>query len=275
MWFPHLTYDLVQSGLQKLYNETEITEAKYGTARVMLKDANAAQLIEEVIFTRNDFEETKNETIVERLPATIIQLYKESGVDFYTKKELSSNTEITDCLRQSFQTIRYIPSLFTTVHYLVKSIHLIEPENNEYDVSFSEPHVPFSIFVSVPRKNGVINTLRVAEAIVHEAMHLQLTLIETIIPLVTTYEKKFYSPWKTEYRSVSGVLHALFVFKVLQAFFLKLLNFYLFSPEPKNYLYERLSLIARQIDQIKEFANCSALTSQGKILAQRCLTVTL
>lgn len=268
LWLPHLTYDLMQNGLQKLYDETEIAEADYGTAAVILKDANAQRLIEGAIFTRNDLGEIKNETFIEMLPANIIEEYKESGVNFYTREELRINNEITNCLRDAFEIIRHVPSLFSTVRHLVKSIHLIKPEDNEYDVSFSEPHIPFSVFVSIPQRNDSITVLRVTEAITHEAMHLQLTFIEKIVPLVIESGNFYFSPWKSEFRNIVGILHALYVFRVIYNFNGQLARC-LSSEKCKWYLTERQNLISQEVTKVNKMDLFPDLTQIGKAFVSR------
>jgi hypothetical protein len=271
LWFPHLTYDLMQTGLQKLYEETGITEENYGTARVILKNAAAERFIEDSIFTSHSLENIKNITFVEMLPSSITEQYKESGVDFYTREELQINTGITDCLRDAFEIIRKVTSLFSTVRYLVKSIHLIKPKNDEYDVSFSEPHIPFSILISIPKKNTSINALRVAEAIVHEAMHLQLTLIENIRILAVSGSQFVYSPWKNEYRTPQGVIHALYVFKVIIQFFEKLIENDSLVLETREYVKERSEEISLQISEIDNFQSCPNLTYLGQVFTKRLM----
>ena len=181
LWFPHLTHDLVETGWRKLREDVEIDPIDYGTARVVLKDPDAEREILYTLFIKNAENEVKDTILVEGLPEIIAACYKKSGVDFYTFNDFFVRNffrnEILDCLTDAFNIIRRVPSLYRTVVHLVRSIHLIKPESDEYDVSFSEPHIPFSIFISVPQSNNPINALRVAEAIVHETMHLQLTLI--------------------------------------------------------------------------------------------------
>src|SRR5258706_13311228 len=102
---------------------------------------------------------------MEILPKDIERKYNELGVDFYKSDELFAkglvNNDVFECMNDAFGMIRQIPSLFRTVVELVKSIHLIKLESDDYDVSFSEPQLPFSIFVSVPQKNSEISALRV------------------------------------------------------------------------------------------------------------------
>lgn len=268
LWFPNLTYDLSQTGLNKLYEETRIAKGDYGTARVILKNPEAERTIEKVIFSYNDLEEIKTETFIEKLPEKITKQYKESGIDFYTSEEIRKNTEITDYLKDAFDVIKLVPSLYKTVQYLVKSIHLIKPEDDEYDISFSEPHIPFSIFISVPQKANQINFFRVAEAIIHEAMHLQLTLIERIVPLVLVSDNLYFSPWKSEFRKVSGILHALYVFRVIYNFY-KQLAYCLPSEKHKNYLVDRRNLISQEFTYVNNIDLLPDFTKIGNSFASR------
>lgn len=275
LWFPHLTYDLAQTGWRKLEETIKLDGSNYGTARVVLNYADARRDIIYTLLIKNQDDAVKDIISVELLPANVTTHYRESGIGFYEADDLFAKgqiqNEILDCLSAALNLIRLVPSLFETVIYLVKCIHLIKPESDEYDVSFSEPQLPFSIFVSVPQQNNLINALRVAEAIVHEAMHLQLTLIEAIVPLITNSDEKFYSPWKSEYRTAGGVLHAIYVFQVLQLFFLKLFDYYLFSSRERDYLNDRRNLIARQVAEVENFADCSALTHSGKRFVGRLI----
>lgn len=260
LWFPELTYDLMRSGVNKLYKEIGITEAEYGTARVIYKNPDVQRFRQGAIYTFNERGEIRNESFVEMLPSEIAAEYKKQNVTFYDDIELLLNNEIGQCLRDAFEIIRYVPTLFTSVRQLVKSIHLIKPEDDDNDVSFSEPHIPFSIFVSVPQKNNSINALRVSEAIIHEAMHLQLTLIENIVPLIVAGEELVYSPWKDEYRTPQGVLHAVYVFKVLQLFLVKIAHVKKIVPAVKNHADKRINLITQQLVEVKRFEDSISLT---------------
>jgi HEXXH motif-containing protein len=69
--------------------------------------------------------------------------------------------------------------------------------------------------VSVPDTDEAYAVPRLAESIIHEAMHLQLTLIESIVPLINSTTQTAFSPWKQSERPVQGLLHALYVFAVI------------------------------------------------------------
>ncbi len=84
------------------------------------------------------------------------------------------------------------------------------------------PRWPYRIFISIPARSRV-QDLRVAEAVVHEAMHLILTNFERVSPLVSD-ERTLKSPWRSELRPAAGVLHGIYVFCCISRFFRHLDN---------------------------------------------------
>jgi HEXXH motif-containing protein len=112
--------------------------------------------------------------------------------------------------------IGWVPSLWTVIQRCIREIFLLRVDNDCYDVSHSDPKWVDRIFISVPN-SSVVADLRVAEALVHEAMHLNLTNVERCFPLVTS-DGALYSPWKEERLPASGVLHGLYVFACISRF---------------------------------------------------------
>jgi HEXXH motif-containing protein len=110
------------------------------------------------------------------------------------------------------------PSLAATSAQVVGDIHLLRAARG-YDVSHSEPRWRRRIFVSVPERVDDIGALRLAESVVHEAMHLHLTNHEIAEPLVMEFRRRMKSPWRAEPRSYQGVLHGLFVFSCLETYY--------------------------------------------------------
>jgi HEXXH motif-containing protein len=88
------------------------------------------------------------------------------------------------------------PGLEPIIRSCVHEIIVLKALDISIDVSHSEPRWPTRIFISIPASSGVAD-LRVAEAVVHEAMHLNLTFLERSAVLVTRMEL-LYSPWKGE-----------------------------------------------------------------------------
>jgi HEXXH motif-containing protein len=101
-------------------------------------------------------------------------------------------------------------------------------------------------------------------------MHLQLTLVEALVPLVTSTERTYFSPWRSEYRTAQGVLHALYVFRAIDAFFDARSFKGATLPSSKRHARERRATIARQVEEIREFHRCPDLTADG-VAFVRCL----
>ena len=133
----------------------------------------------------------------------------------------------------------------------------------EYDVSHSDPAVPFSIFLSVPPA-GQTGRLRLAESIIHECMHLQLSIVEKALPLID-------EPHAMYCRPASGVLHGLYVFSVIYQFFgCSTLNAHLTSQE-RLFADLRRSQLSRELNQVVPFARIDSLSREGRCLAARSL----
>ena len=79
--------------------------------------------------------------------------------------------------------IANVPSLKRIVAALVTDVHALAAAPG-YDVSHSEPKWRSRVFVSVPERYDSIGAVRLAESVVHEAMHLHLTIFESEYPIV-------------------------------------------------------------------------------------------
>lgn len=154
---------------------------------------------------------------------------------------------------------------------LVRAIHVIEAPGPSYDISHSEPSIPFSIFVSVPigERHG---TLRLAESLLHEALHLQLTLLERHVPMVLDTAATGYSPWQQSQRPLSGLLHGLYVFAAIDQWLALLDAAPSTSSEDRIYLTRRRAEIAEEIADVATLADAPSLTPTGHHLASWLLT---
>jgi HEXXH motif-containing protein len=117
-------------------------------------------------------------------------------------------------IQAAAELIELVDELAEAIAAVVCSAHVLVAERG-YDVSHSTPALPLSIFFSVPDADEPHARARLAESIIHEAMHLQLTFIESVVPLVTASPHTAYSPWKQSERPVGGLLHGLYVFAVI------------------------------------------------------------
>jgi HEXXH motif-containing protein len=269
-WFPDLTAALVQTKWQELTRTIGLRSCDYRTSRVLSVDSNAPCEVAQHFPICLDDSETNQTIAIELLTGDLLRQYEGKGIRFYSGKEIAK-TSVLDCVREALAILSLVPTLQLSVATLVKALHIIKPENEDYDISFSEPHIPFSIFVSVPERRAQADALRVAEAIIHEAMHLQLTLIERFLPLVKFRTIKHYSPWRRELRNAQGVLHGLYVFCVIEEFLNILQSLHLHGSDMVGYIDGRLSEIHDQVDGIQPFQDCEDLAETGTTFTRRLM----
>ena len=102
----------------------------------------------------------------------------------------------------------------SSVDVLARSMIAVNSSGPEFDCSHSDPVLPFSIFISIPRTLDDVSILRLCESILHETMHLQLTLYEESAPLIAVAgePQTAFSPWRGGPRPLRGVLHGAYVF---------------------------------------------------------------
>jgi HEXXH motif-containing protein len=183
---------------------------------------------------------------------------------------LSLNDSFTDALTQVQQALNLFkkaPSIYDFIHQIVRSICLLKAESPEIDVSYSHPDIPFSIFVSVCERQSNLTPIRIAESVLHESMHLFLTLIEEIVPVVDQGSTEtYFSPWRDEARPVKGVIHGLFVFRAILEFY-KILKYSNVNDGILEFVQIRVRLIREEIQMLSEFPNSKGLTLPGKNLA--------
>jgi hypothetical protein len=148
LWLPELTPDLARMAWNNLRDDIGLTPESYSTARVLARSPSAPRDIVTYLRIRSL---ASDEIAIETLPEQLMSKYRKAGVSFYSPQGIL-NTTIPTCLEDALRVINHVPSLMGTVTALVRSLHVIKPEDEDHDVSFSEPNVPFSIFVSCPEK---------------------------------------------------------------------------------------------------------------------------
>ena len=115
------------------------TPANYGTHRWLEKDPT----VDRIHFARLDLGNSF-ECIIESLPPSSRAPYQEAGLVF--AEYFSAETDV-DVLRSALSLIASVPSLHSTVAEYLRSLHILESPGLDYDVSHSDPGVPFSIFL--------------------------------------------------------------------------------------------------------------------------------
>jgi HEXXH motif-containing protein len=150
---------------------------------------------------------------------------------------------------------------------LVRAIHPLAAMPG-WDVSHSDPGLPFSIFVSLPGGGENDRVHRLAESIFHEALHLQLTLIEATSPLVADAANPGFSPWKQEPRPLQGLLHGLYVFAAIYQLLEDLSRR---TPSIALYATRRQREIRDEVEALNSMPD--GLTAAGKRLWSRASAV--
>jgi HEXXH motif-containing protein len=155
-----------------------------------------------------------------------------------------------------------VPALAQAIREHVRGVSLLDADE-AYDISHSEPRWPDWIFVSVPSAAGGQAALRLAENVVHEAMHLQLTRVENLQPLIADRVTLLNSPWKQEPRDLQGNLHGLYVFVCIYRFLQRLKELDILSSAGNRYVEGRKKQIKGEVAEIGLTQLRAGLTRQG------------
>lgn len=264
-WSDDLPKSLADIGRRLCLPASMQTRTEYGTTRFLQSRRDAVKdVVARIPFPANGSLVTFP---VESLPNEIQDLFTPLLLRFATKDAISKS-DILRILESAIGRFwNAYPGIAASLRSLVWSVHILEAESDDYDVSHSSPAIPFSIFISVPQVWRPDACRRVFEAIVHETMHLQLSLIERVVPLLRPddTDRLTYSPWKREYRQAGGILHALYVFRVIERFWSTI------APHADDsgvtgFAETRIAEITEQIEQIREFGSHPALTNEGRKL---------
>jgi len=270
LWLPGLTADLADTAWRRLGRDLGLTRDSYGTARVLRGDPQEIRQVVAFLDVPSADGTGRDAIPIELLPEDVALRCAGPDVRFFGADEIVEKG-VCGCIEEALEILGDVPTVLPTVCSLLRALHLIDPADDEIDISFSEPGLPFSAFVSVPGPGTVAGALRVAEALLHEAMHLQLTLVDAVVPLVMPTGRSYFSPWRNEYRTAQGVLHALYVFRVIDAF-LDAAPFEGPALAPlRHHARERRATIARQVREIRGFRECADLTADGVAFVDRLL----
>ena len=206
---------------------------------------------------------------VELLPEEVARRWRNLGLEFAADADMS-DMGFPATLVSSLDLVRKVLPLQGTIAGLCRSLHLLVASGRDFDVSYSDPSLPFSVFVSCPPATERNRVERLAENIVHEALHLQLTLVECVESLVIDIpgETPVFSPWKNEWRSARGLMHAVYVFGNLRCFWKRVAAD---LPESSSFARTRVEMIDGELDAAKQLVTSRFLTAMGRRLARSYL----
>jgi HEXXH motif-containing protein len=257
---------LAEAGREALLRPLGLDLADYGTARVRLARPDVRRDLATLVST--PWGGSGAPILVEILPKSLERSFGD-GLRF-VDQTVAGSASVRDTLQAACGYLGYLPGLEAAVGSLAKILHVLVAHHDDYDVSHSDPGLPFSVFLSVPATPRAVNPLRVVESLIHETMHLQLSLLERLVPLVerSGAGPRFYSPWKGTEREAGGVLHALYVFRVIERFWARVLSA---RPDATSVRYaaSRREQIEHEISAVAGFRRCAALTPAGRELAER------
>lgn len=207
---------------------------------------------------------------IELLSPTLADRWRSVGLRFATRAEIEKSG-LRRILTKSLDLIRVVDSLQGTVSSLCFSLHPLLAPDTRVDVSYSDPDVPFSVFVSCPPDTEQNAAERLAESLVHEALHLQLSLVECAEPLITDASegKLVFSPWVGEGRTVRGLLHAVYVFGNIRFFWEHVVSN---VPDSASFARMRIAIINEEMDKAVHLARNDWLTAAGQRLVNSFLT---
>ncbi len=264
LWENTLTEYVVHHAWQKLKTQGISNPDEYATARIIYNSDISIGKRREIVKRQKGLPIYLEAPSAEHLNS----FYKEHGL--VPDYETEVGTQIGK-LKTAIEVLAQVQPVFNCIVTLVRCIQVLKQDDPEIDLSYSNPKIPFTVFVSVCADNSVIANLRVAESILHEAMHLKLTLIEEITPLLLPDTgNRYFSPWRDEKRPARGVLHGLFVFKAILDFYKKLKG-QAYSQNVLDYLCHRESQITNEISQLSNFYLCPDLTEEGATLTKNLL----
>ena len=97
----------------------------------------------------------------------------------------------------------------------------------------------------------------------------RLTLLEEQMPLIATETERHLSPWRKALRPTRGVLHALYVFRVIQDFFYNPVLLASLTDREREYVLRRIEQIDSEVAGLGDLAGSRDLTMNGRALVER------
>lgn len=265
LWETSLTDQLVTAAYEELRTWNINDHFAYTTEAALLRKESKNDKQYLVSYDRKSvYLETPN-------TATLNGFYAEHGLVPLNLRELVENQAATK-LKSALNILAEIPECIDCIASLVNCIQVVASEGPDYDTSYSHPDLPFTLFVSVCENDSMTSNIRVAEGILHEAMHLKLSLIQEHVRLIQRGNTEtYYSPWRQEQRPLNGVLHGIFVFRAVYDFLQLLKGNYQLTNGIASHLSDRIADIAAEFGALRNFGHCNGLTKYGASLSANLL----
>ncbi len=259
-WFTDIEDSLLQYARSYLLQPRGITLESYGTYRYVTRNANADRFGLGTISNLY-----RGHTTLEYLPEPFFaEHYWNIGIRQQPPTE-NQLAHAIDTISNAYSYLEYCPSLCKIVNSLVLSVHILQGPDDDVDVSFSDPNVPLSVFISIPPKSRCNIVLRVCESIIHESMHLHLTLVEHQVSLIADNRDLMKSPWRDELRPPRGIIHGVYVFRAILEYF-RSIESRMKDPVVLNHVHRRTSQIQSELLAGLSSLQSAHLTNSGNAL---------
>jgi hypothetical protein len=259
VWNPLLTKKLVQAKWSILKEENSLSSNNFSISRAITKnpalfDSKRVPLVSSI-----------DQVVYLEYPSKELEFfYNKHGINVMSKEALEDGVVFSK-IEKALAILKRVKDVYLSVINLVESIQVVKQDYDYIDVSYSNPKLPFSVFVSVCSDSNIVSSLRVAESVLHEAMHLKLTLLEEIIVLVKSDTSNvYYSPWRDEKRPAQGVLHGLFVFRVIHDFYNEIIHELRHERDAVEFIKNRMKEIREELTKLTYFSNIPELSKEGK-----------
>lgn len=182
--------------------------------------------------------------------------------------EFEENEEIikqsTALTEQALEIIEsFSPELLAEIGRLSPDIQFISDLEAHPDqaVSLSDNSTPGALYVGVEVSGKPINPYLLADSIIHEHRHQKLYLLQREATLLEADVPLLKSPWRSDPRPPSGLLHALFVFVCLHEYWL-----YVAATGPldmREQAAKDIEQIRKRIDEAFPIMRETKLTKRG------------
>jgi len=235
-----------------------------------ISEYNTANLLLNAYFPTPELEEIRPGVFVEAPDfERLTTFYREHDLHLISLND-QRKINATSQLRNAFDFLGLDNICQKSIITLTKRIHVLTQPEPEFDVSYSHPDIPFTIFVSIGDGQSENDVIRLAESILHEGMHLKLTLIEHLIPMISDNSYFFFSPWRDEERPTRGVLHGMFVFRAILDFYISIQSS-IKNSEHYEFIDSRIEMIKSELNCLNGFELNKGLSANGAILARNLL----
>jgi HEXXH motif-containing protein len=244
------------AGESGLFRSHSLTRENYSTQGFLFDSMDNPAILRAVPMSSG------NVLVCEAPSPGLLRYCAERGLSLATHADADRATDLIEAALVTV--VKPFPFLWSAISELAWRCHPLLASDEDYDVSFSDPAIPFSVFVSAPIRGDRSSLLRVAESLVHETMHLQLTLFETLSPLIDkTCDGFMYSPWKRQERPLHGILDGAYVFFVLRWMWRQVADTSEDSID-RNFALRRITEIDDEISTVPSLESSPALTEKGR-----------